>query len=100
MSVVNAFLSEILGASVSSDSINRFLLRERYTPMICLSVSSREFNFTADLLSGDDMVPNKFPVTPRKTALVDYFFGQGSQKWSRINLITFVLPDPNGTGSL
>ena len=57
-------LAEILG-DVSHDSINRFLLRERYEPKDLFSTIEKIINLEGGILSVDDTVIEKFTATPK-----------------------------------
>ncbi len=65
-------LSEILDG-LSHDSVNRFLLRERYTPRGLFDEVKDQINWVAGTLSVDDSVEDKPYRDPSKSAFVDYF---------------------------
>ncbi len=81
-------LAQIL-SDLSHDSINRFLLREPYSPRDLFDEVKGQLQLSGGTLSGDDTVLDKPDRDPQKTELVDYF---GSGKHKRvvkgINLIT------------
>jgi len=66
-------LAEIL-KELSHDSVNRFLLRERYTPKDLFDEVKRELNLAGGTTSVDDNVVHKHYRAPNKTALVGYFW--------------------------
>jgi hypothetical protein len=66
-------LSEIM-SELSHDSINRFLLRERYTPEDLFNEVKGELDLAAGTLSVDDSVEDKPYRDPQKSAFVDYFY--------------------------
>jgi hypothetical protein len=65
-------LAEILEA-VSHDSVNRFLLRERYTPEDLFNEVSKEVNLIGGTLSVDDSVEDKPYRDLDKSAFIGYF---------------------------
>ncbi len=86
-------LSQIL-ADLSHDSINRFLLRERYSPKDLFDEVKAELKLSGGTLSGDDTVLDKPYRDPQKTALVDYFWsGKQHRVVKGINLITLYYTD-------
>ncbi len=89
-------LSEIL-ADLSHDSVNRFLLRERYTPKDLFDEVKGELNLESGTLSVDDSVEDKPYRDPSKSALVDYFYsGKHKRPVKGLNLITLYYSDPSG----
>lgn len=89
-------LSEIL-AEISHDSVNRFLLRERYTPKDLFEEVKGELNLDGGTLSVDDSVEDKPYRDPSKSALVAYFYsGKHKRPVKGINLITLYYSDPSG----
>src|SRR4028119_616667 len=89
-------LSQILG-QVSHDSINRFLVRERYTPDDLFEWVKPKIQLYGGSLSGDDTVLDKPYSNPGQTALVDYFWsGKHKKVVKGLNLITLYYTDPNG----
>lgn len=89
-------LSQIL-ADLSHDSINRFLLRERYSPNDLFDEVKGKLQLSGGTLSGDDTVLDKPYRDPQKTALVGYFWsGKHHRVVKGINLITLYYTDTNG----
>jgi hypothetical protein len=89
-------LSQIL-ADLSHDSINRFLLRERYGPKDLFDEVKSELTLSGGTLSVDDTVLDKPYRDPEKTALVDYFWsGKHKHMVKGINLITLYYIDTDG----
>jgi hypothetical protein len=72
-------LSEILG-DVSHDSINRFLLRERYEPKDLFSQIEKIINLTGGILSVDDTVIEKIYSDPKNAELISYFWSGKAHK--------------------
>jgi hypothetical protein len=66
-------LSEILG-DVSHDSINRFLLRERYEAKDLFEQITDWIHQEGGILSVDDTVIEKLYSDPKSAELVDYFW--------------------------
>jgi hypothetical protein len=89
-------LSQIL-ADLSHDSINRFLLRERYSPKDLFDEVKGALKLSGGTLSGDDTVLDKPYRDPNKTALVDFFWsGKHKRVVKGINLITLYYTDTAG----
>jgi Transposase DDE domain len=89
-------LAQIL-ETLSHDSVNRFLLRERYTPEDLFEVVKPRIELQGGTLSGDDTVLDKPYSDPSKTTLIDYFWsGKHKKVVKGINLITVYYTDPNG----
>ena len=89
-------LSEIL-SEISRDSVNRFLLRERYTPKDLFDEVKGELNLEGGTLSVDDSVEDKPYRDPRKSAFVDYFYsGKHKRPVKGINLITLYYSEASG----
>lgn len=89
-------LSQIL-ADLSHDSINRFLLRERYSPKDLFDEVKGRLKLSGGTLSGDDTVLDKPYRDPEKTALVDYFWSGKHQRVVKgINLISLYYTDTDG----
>ncbi len=65
-------LSNILG--ISHDSINRFLLRENYTPADLFAQVKSQISLEGGTLSVDDTVIDKAYSDPEKARLIDYFW--------------------------
>ena len=86
-------LSEIL-EGISHDSINRFLLRENYSPRDLFDEVKENWTLTAGTLSVDDSVEDKPYRDPNKSACVDYFWsGKHKRSVKGINLITLYYTD-------
>ena len=89
-------LVEIL-ENLSHDSVNRFLLRERYTPEDLFNEFKGELILAGGTLSVDDSVEDKPYRDPQKSALVGYFWsGKHKRTVKGINLITLYYTDPVG----
>ena len=81
-------LADIL-EEVSHDSVNRFLLRERYTPEDLFNEVKEEVTLVGGSLSVDDSVEDKPYRDPQKSAFVGYFWsGKHKRTVKGINLIT------------
>lgn len=90
-------LSEIL-ETLSHDSVNRFLLRERYTAKDLFDEVKIQIVWTAGTLSVDDSVEDKPYRNPSKSAFVDYFWsGKHKRSVKGINLITLYYTDTAGS---
>lgn len=89
-------LAEIL-AEMSHDSVNRFLLRERYTPKDLFDEVASQLNLVSGTLSVDDSVEDKPYRDPSKSAFVDYFWsGKHKRSVKGVNLITLYYTDSAG----
>ena len=89
-------MSEILG-DVSHDSINRFLLRERYEPKDLFNQIQKIINLTGGILSVDDTVIEKIYSDPKNAELMSYFWSGNSPKTLiGLNLISLYYSDING----
>jgi DDE superfamily endonuclease len=89
-------LAQIL-MDLSHDSINRFLLRERYSPRDLFDEVKGKLQLSGGTLSGDDTVLDKPYRNLNTTALVDYFWsGKHKRVVKGINLITLYYTDPTG----
>ena len=89
--------SEIL-ETVSHDSINRFLLREQYTPQDLFKEVKSNLILTAGTLSVDDSVEDKHYRDHTKSAFVDFFWsGKHKRSVKGINLITLYYTDTAGS---
>ena len=89
-------LSEILG-DVSHDSINRFLLRERYEPKDLFDEIKQHIDLIDGTLSGDDTVIDKPYSDPSLTELIGYFWsGKHHRVVKGIQLITLYYTDRSG----
>lgn len=65
-------LAEIL-EGLSDDSINRFLLRERYDPKDLFDELKQHIELIGGTLSGDDTVIDRPDSNPLLTELIGYF---------------------------
>jgi hypothetical protein len=91
-------MAEIL-ETVSHDSINRFLNRERYEPkdLFDLVVRHSGIELVGGIISGDDTVIEKPYSNPRTTELVGYYWSSKHGKPIRgIPLISLYYTSPNG----
>lgn len=89
-------LTEIL-SEVSHDSVNRFLLRERYTPEDLFMAVKGHLNLEGGTLSVDDSVEDKPYRDPQKSALIGYFWsGKHKRTVKGVNLITLYYTDTAG----
>ena len=89
-------LSEVMG-TVSHDSINRFLERERYEPKDLFDDESRHIEKVGGTLNVDDSVLDKPYSDPQKASLIDYFWsGKHKRTVKGINLITLFYTDIHG----
>lgn len=89
-------LAEIL-SNLSHDSVNRFLLRERYTPEDLFNEVKGELILTGGTLSVDDSVEDKPYRDPQKSAFVSYFWsGKHKRTVKGLNLITLYYTDSVG----
>ena len=86
-------MAEILGG-MSHDSVNRFLLRERYEPKDLFDEVRPYINLNDGTLSGDDTVIDKPYSAPELTELISYFWsGKHHQVVKGIQLITLDYTD-------
>jgi len=89
-------LAELLG-SLSHDSVNRFLLRERYEAKDLFDEIKPYINLVGGILSVDDTVADKPYSNPEKAELIGYFWsGKHHQVFKGINIITLYYRDPDG----
>jgi len=89
-------LSEVL-ENVSHDSVNRFLLRERYEPKDLFASVKEIINLEGGILSVDDTVVEKMYSDVEKAELVSYFWsGKYHKSIKGINLITLYYTDVGG----
>ena len=59
---------------ISHDSINRFLLREDYTPLDLFNKIKEKLILVGGSVSVDDSVLDKPYSDPKKADLIDYFW--------------------------
>jgi hypothetical protein len=89
-------LAEILG-ELSHDSVNRFLLRERYEPKDLFNEIKPYINIVGGVLSVDDTVADKPYSNPDKAELIGYFWsGKHHQVFKGINIVTLYYRDLEG----
>jgi len=89
-------LAEIL-ADVSHDSVNRFLLRERYEPKDLFDIVREIINLEGGILSVDDTVIEKLYSNPKYAELIGYFWsGKYHKTIKGLNLITLYYSDIHG----
>lgn len=89
-------LAEILG-DVSHDSVNRFLLRERYEPKDLFDMVTSIINMVGGILSVDDTVIEKLYSNPKYAELIGYFWsGKYHKTIKGLNLITLYYSDIHG----
>lgn len=89
-------LAQILG-DVSHDSVNRFLLRERYEPKDLFDMVKTIINLRGGILSVDDTVIEKLYSQPLHTELIGYFWsGKYHKSVKGLNLITLYYSDVQG----
>ncbi|MEM9217841.1 MAG: transposase [Cyanobacteria bacterium P01_F01_bin.150] len=88
---------EQLLEDLSHDSVNRFLLRERYTPADLFTLVSPHITLSGGTLSGDDSVIDKPYSDPSKTELIDFYWsGKHKKTVKGINIISLYYTDING----
>ncbi|BAZ25294.1 transposase IS701 family protein [Kalymmatonema gypsitolerans NIES-4073] len=86
-------LAEIM-EDLSHDSVNRFLLRERYEPKDLFDEVKLNINLVGGTLSGDDTVVDKPHSDPKITELIGYYYsGRHHRAVKRIQLITLYYTD-------
>jgi hypothetical protein len=84
-------------ATISHDSVNRFLEREEYTSRDLFTEVEGEIILEGGTLSIDDSVLDKPYSDPRKAELIDYFWsGKHKRVVKGINLVTLYYTDKNG----
>jgi hypothetical protein len=82
---------------LSHDSVNRFLLRERYEPKDLFDEVKLHINLVGGTLSGDDTVIDKPYSDPKLTELIGYFWsGKHHRVVKGIQLITLYYTDLSG----
>ncbi|WP_414590171.1 transposase [Scytonema sp. PCC 10023] len=89
-------LAEIL-EDLSHDSVNRFLLRERYEPKDLFDEVQPHINLIGGTLSGDDTVIDKPYSDPSLTELIGYFWsGKHHRVVKGVQLITLYYTEDSG----
>ena len=89
-------MAEIL-EGLSHDSVNRFLLRERYEPKDLFEEVKHEINWVGGTVSGDDTVIDKPYSDPSLTELMGYFWsGKHHRVVKGIQIITLYYTDLSG----
>ncbi len=84
--------------NLSHDSVNRFLLREQYTPEDLFNEVKADLILVGGIASVDDSVLDKPYSDPAKAELIDYFWsGKHKKTVKGINLITLYYTDIAGT---
>ncbi len=81
---------------LSHDSVNRFLLRERYEPKDLFDELKPHIQLVGGILSGNDTVIDKPYSDPKSTELIGYFWsGKHHRIVKGIHLITLYYTDPS-----
>ena len=89
-------LSNIL-KTVSHDSINRFLERERFEPKDLFDEEKNKIELVGGILSVDDSVLDKPYSDPNKAAFIDYFWSLKHHATVKgINIISLFYTDIHG----
>lgn len=89
-------LSNIM-QTISHDSINRFLERERFEPKDLFNEEKGKIEWVGGTLSVDDSVLDKPYSDPKKAAFIDYFWsGKHHKTVKGINLISLFYTDIHG----
>jgi hypothetical protein len=89
-------LSQILG-NLSYDSINRFLITQKYEPQDLGEIVKELLVLKGGTLSVDDMVIDKPCSNPLKAELIDYFWsGKHHKTVKGLNIITLYYTDVKG----
>ena len=82
---------------VSHDSVNRFLLRERYEPQDLFDMVKSIINLRGGIVSVDDTVVEKLYSNPKFAELIGYFWsGKYHKSIKGLNLITLYYNDIQG----
>ena len=82
---------------VSHDSVNRFLVRERYEPKDLFEMVKSIINVTRGILSVDDTVIEKLDSDPKSAELIGHFWsGKHHKTIIGLNLITLYYSDLQG----
>jgi hypothetical protein len=80
--------------NLSHDSVNRFLLRERYEPKDLFEEIKPNINLVGGTLSGDDTVVDKPHSDPKITELIGFYYsGRHHRAVKGIQLITLYYTD-------
>ncbi len=83
--------------TISHDSINRFLERERFEPKDLFDEEKDKIEWVGGILSVDDSVLDKPYSDPKKAAFIDYFWsGKHHRTVKGINLISLFYTDIHG----
>ncbi|AUB41684.1 IS4 transposase [Nostoc flagelliforme CCNUN1] len=78
--------------NLSHDSINRFLLREDYTPKDLFIEVSPQIELEGGTVSVDDMVIDKLYSDKEKAELIDYFWsGKHKKVVKGINMLPYII---------
>jgi len=89
-------LAEIM-KTISHDSINRFLERERFEPKDLFEEEKNKIEFFGGILSVDDSVLDKPYSDPSKAAFIDLFWsGKHKRVVKGINLVSLFYTDIHG----
>ena len=81
--------------NLSHDSVNRFILRERYTPKDLFDQASLQLELKGGVLSVDDSVLDK-PYSHHMALVGHFWSGKHHRSVKGINLITLYYTDPKG----
>ena len=82
---------------VSHDSVNKFLLRENYTPKDLLKDTEGKIDMVGGVISVDDMVLDRPYSDASKSELISYYYsGKHHDTVKGINIITLYYTDPHG----
>ncbi len=82
---------------MSHDSVNRFLLRERYEPKDLFNIVQGIINSVGGIVSVDDTVIEKLYSNPKYAELIGYFWsGKYHKTIKGVNLITLYYSDTEG----
>jgi hypothetical protein len=83
--------------TISHDSINRFLERERFEPKDLFDEEENKIELVGGILSVDDSVLDKPYSDPSKAAFIDYFWsGKHHAIVKGINIISLFYTDIHG----
>lgn len=83
--------------TISHDSVNRFLDRERFSPEDLFDEEKDKIEYAGGVLSVDDSVLDKPYSDPNKVALVDLFWsGKHKRVVKGINLVSLFYTDTHG----